>query len=61
MRWSYPKDGERRTISKFLIVPVQVGREMRWLEWATMEQRYIVGLYSCFWHTERFIDDGGAA
>ena len=33
------KEGEERTITKFLILPVTIGNETRWLETATIKQK----------------------
>lgn len=43
MRWKDPRYGDRRTVTKFLWFPLQIGKETRWFEMATIEQRYIDG------------------
>ena len=43
MRWNEPRHGDCRVITKFLWLPVQIGKETRWFEMATIKQRYIDG------------------
>ena len=43
MRWIKPDYDTRRIITKFLWFPIQIGKETRWLEKATIEQCYIEG------------------
>ena len=38
MRWKNPKQGDRSTVTKFLLIPVTIGDETRWLEKATIER-----------------------
>lgn len=52
MRFMEPDYGDRRTITKFAIFPIKIGREIRWLERVTLEQRYGV----CSWCNINFID-----
>ena len=33
------KEGDERTITKFLLLPVTIGNETRWLETATIKQK----------------------
>jgi len=39
MRKIYPKDGDRRTVSRFLLFPRTIDHERRWLEKVTIKQR----------------------
>ena len=67
MRWEItkknePKEGDKRIISEFLIFPLTLGNEKRWLEKAKIEQIYTYNgsmyvqdtYYS--WDYVRFID-----
>lgn len=42
MKWNYeyPKDGDLRTKKRFLIAPVCLGGECRWLESAQVVERW---------------------
>lgn len=40
MRWQNKVKGERRIKTKFLLFPLTISRETRWLEYATMEEKY---------------------
>jgi len=42
MRWETvePKNGNERTVQMFLWFPVTINNETRWLEQATIRQRY---------------------
>jgi hypothetical protein len=45
MRWSkkvYPDLGDTRTGAGFLFIPVMLGSETRWLEWAVWREQYTV-------------------
>lgn len=41
MRWSEPSDGENKIVKKFLLLPLTINYETRWLEKVTIEYRYI--------------------
>jgi len=43
MRWHRQEDGEKRTVTRFLIFPKCIGDEWRWLERATWAEHYIRG------------------
>jgi hypothetical protein len=54
MRWKpkhkpIPENGEKRIIKRFLIFPERIEHEVRWLEFAKIEQVY---------HATRFTDTG---
>ena len=43
MKWikkSNPKVGSKRTISKFAIIPITIGKETRWLENVSIAQEW---------------------
>jgi len=47
MRWRvrkthyyFPRDGEERTVVRFLFLPRSIRGETRWLCWAKIKQRY---------------------
>lgn len=51
MRWRkcykrLPRDGEERTIRKFLWLPKCIGNEYRWLESVEVQQHYIAGFFT---------------
>ena len=67
MRWKVnksPKEYETRIVERFLLLPVTLNNEKRWLEKAKIEQRYIYTYtYDCgfanpigMWVNYRFID-----
>ena len=50
MKWSrkidtkkYPENGVRRLIRRFLTLPTSIGNEVRWLEFAWIDQAYRAG------------------
>jgi len=47
MRWnkSTPRNGQSRYISRFLIFPLKLNGETRWMERAEIRQVYRVGAY----------------
>ena len=47
----------RRIVKVFLFWPRTIKYERRWLEWAVIEQRYIVGVNHCAWMDERWTTD----
>lgn len=52
------KIGQKRVVRKFLFRATQIGNEIRWLEYATIEQIYSPKAYSFSskWDNLRFID-----
>lgn len=42
MKWKLkqPKIGDIRLLHKFLFLPIIINSELRWLEWAIIEQQY---------------------
>jgi hypothetical protein len=57
MRWKVkpdPEVGNERFVKRFLLWPMKIGTEMRWLEWVTIYQEYncrkaILGATACRW------------
>jgi hypothetical protein len=50
MRWktpkkTYPNCGDKRRVTKFLLIPRCMGEEWRWLEKATWTQEYQIFYY----------------
>lgn len=40
---NYPDHGETRTIQKFLLWPVTINKETRWLEWTKYTETFYYG------------------
>ena len=60
MRKVKPQYGSTRIVSRFLIFPVTIGNETRWLERARIKQEYKQGGYAedgDYWSDEEFIID----
>lgn len=66
MRWIEPKDGDIKVKKKFVIIPITINGETRWLEWVTVKYRYheriavwTNGEYyvETGWFPEEFIDE----
>jgi len=59
MRWTKKprlKGGDMRTISRFLWLPVTIELEVRWLERATIKQRYEGGFgEGGWWKNEEWV------
>lgn len=51
MMWHKPYYREERTIKRFAFLPIEAGREVRWLEFVTIRQEYIG-----FWRNMYFED-----
>ena len=48
MKWHHkpwPVSGDRRTLTRFLLLPMRIGMETRWLVKATWEEFYMEGLF----------------
>jgi len=56
--WDVDFPGGTRIISTFLLLPVRINDETRWLEKATREQRLIRGIRwgSTVWMDEKWVD-----
>ena len=60
MRFVEPKLGTERVKTWFALFPVRVGRETRWLEKVTVEQKYtLVNFDDPYedWYNVKFIDE----
>lgn len=68
MRWKEPKSGEIKIKKKFAILPIEIEKETRWLEWVTIKYRFSDwdtfrdprddSIYKRYgWIAEEFIDD----
>ena len=61
-----PTEGDIKTVTKFLWLPITLGNETRWLERATMQMQYTgfnsyvpdskIVCRGYWWRPERFID-----
>jgi len=52
MRFKVPKYGAKRTKRIFLWYPREVDGEVRWLEFAVVEQTYNIG-----WEVKKFLNE----
>lgn len=55
MRWTKPKDRDIKVKRKFALFPICLDREVRWLEWVTIE--YVYREWEDDWYARRFIDN----
>jgi len=57
---TYPKFGDKRTITKFAFLPIKIGNQTRWLQTVTLEQEYITGgaadIIYAEWENRKFVD-----
>lgn len=58
----YPEIGSKRTVRRFLLFPVTINDETRWLEWVTLLQvregaHYCDGEYCPVWTNIEFLPD----
>ena len=51
-----PQTGDKRTIKKFALLPIIINEEVRWLEFVTIYQEFIIGYGSTIWLNIKFID-----
>lgn len=61
MRWQkqpWPKEGDRRIKTRFLVLPKTINREVRWLEKATWEEEYHLGYDFHQFVPVRWVDNG---
>lgn len=61
MRWREKpehKRGDTRVKRRFLFFPECLRHEWRWLEWATIEETYVIGVCHAGWLPVRFVDIG---
>ena len=57
MKWksSDPSSGEIRVVSRFLFLPTSINGEVRWFEWATIQQKYYSGYTGGDWENTRWL------
>ena len=49
--------GDKRVVKRFLILPLTINKETRWLEFVKIEQHaYDVDYYFFPWHNIKFLD-----
>ena len=62
MRFKKPDDGDVRIKEKFLLFPLMINRETRWLEFAKWQQEYYIrhsifgGIFKEGWKDVKWID-----
>jgi hypothetical protein len=56
MRWRHPRVDDRRLGWRFLILPLRIQAESRWLEWACVEQRAVPHERGTRWADIAFVD-----
>lgn len=54
MKWSEPQQNDERIIIRFLILPLTIDYETRWLEFVKIKQRYDEYRYK--WINSRWVD-----
>lgn len=58
MRWSGHREGDKKIVKKFLLLPLTIKYETRWLETATIEYCYIEYMNGASnWSPIRFLDN----
>lgn len=58
MRWSEHRDGDKKIVKKFLLLPFTINYETRWLETVIIEYCYIEYLSGgSIWRPIRFLDN----
>ena len=55
MRWKTPKPSDGRIIKKFALLPIEINREVRWLETVYIFQTYYDGVYLIGWKSLSFV------
>lgn len=62
MRWHSHIDGEKEIVRRFLMHPVTIAGETRWLEWAHIEREYKLSVWpggcALVAYNLRFADEG---
>lgn len=56
MRWREPQNGDTKIETAFLLLPVTIKDETRWLERATIKYEYSTNPWCPGWRTVEFID-----
>jgi hypothetical protein len=57
MRWTRSQSGDRKTIKKFLWLPVSVGYKVRWLERVSVTYQYVNAPDYKYWNAISFNDE----
>lgn len=58
MRWSEPSEGDKKIVTKFLLFPLTINFETRWLEKATIRYKYFNYIHGGgWWQSVEFLDD----
>ena len=60
MRWKTPTKGSERVIKRFAILPIEAGKETRWLEVCYIKQSWYQPLYvnvDGFWKNIAFVTE----
>lgn len=68
MRWTMPNSGDIKIKRKFALLPIEIDKEVRWLEWVTIQYKFSDGEIqfdpnthlphrSYGWSIEKFIDE----
>ena len=58
MRWTDNEVNDIRQVTRFLWFSKTIGKETRWLEWATYEERFMEGIcFLCpdYWKAVRWV------
>lgn len=56
MKWRVPNKGDERTVRRFAWLPMQIGKECRWLEWAFVLETWDDDGLGTRWIATRFLD-----
>lgn len=61
MRWKEPSVGDVKVLTKFLLLPLEINFETRWLETATIKYVYVSGHVDSYnyWRPIEFLDNEG--
>ena len=63
MRWERYVYGDTKITKKFALLPIAIGKEVRWLEWVKIKYKYDItfshftGCYRDGWEAVVFIDE----
>jgi len=59
MQWfnrPYPKDGDTRIVTRFLLFPYRLNDETRWLETVRVKQQYTWSWYEGWWYGKEWVE-----
>jgi len=57
MRWTPPKDGDIRVRTRFLIFPLTLNGETRWLERVTIKEIFQRSYDGSWWYPVAWVDE----